>query len=59
MKSITLLPTYFCVTVKEEAPPKKDTFFTLQELQLYTKGLWGIQELKYMERQKNLAFKYS
>lgn len=27
MKSITLLPTYFCVTVKEEAPPKKDTFF--------------------------------
>lgn len=59
MKSITLLPTYFCVTVKEEAPPKKDTFFTLQELQLYTKGLWGIHELKYMERQKNLAFKYS
>ena len=59
MKSITLLTNLFCVTVKEEAPPKQDTFFTLQKLQLYTKGLWGIHELKYMERQKNLAFKYS
>lgn len=46
MTSITLLPTYFCVTVKSEGP------FSGFRYSCIPKELWGIQELKYVEGRK-------